>query len=248
MRVVTWLLVSLMLNVSSVWGSLFSKCSQQDGIVNCTHTGLTEIPQNLGEIEVLDLSGNQLTVIETVDIEGLQTLNLSDNTIINIHNSAFSHLDSLRSLDLSGNRLTGDSLREAVFEGLNSLASLNLERNPLQRIRKDTFDFMTLLDVQYLDLSHCQISEIESYGIHLPSLKYLDLRWNSLESFNDEMIHGLTSLVTLDLSHNHIRVLDEIPIMPSLETWILDSNGIEKLHIQTDLEYRAENLKNLYLR
>lgn len=226
-------------------------CAQGETFVNCTNVGLTEIPHDVpGHTQRLEIAGNKITNISKsyLPYEELKFLNLSDNLITTITRGTFHSLNSLETLDLSRNRLTGNALEDSVFEGLGSVRFLSLERNPLQRIKTETFSFTDLLDLEHLDLSHCQIKEIEGYGLFLPSLKYLDFSWNDLEAFTDDIFKGMMSLVTLDLSHNRISVIHDIPTMPDLQTWYLDYNEIETLTVQEEIEYNAENLENLYLR
>ncbi|WAR05169.1 PXDN-like protein, partial [Mya arenaria] len=58
----------------------------------------------------------------------------------------------------------------------------------------------------------------------------------------------LNDLKTLDMSHNLIKVFDTVPHLPELQTWYLDSNLIETVHVGDHIWTYAESLQNLYMR
>lgn len=235
--------------------SIYGKCSNAGYTFNCSGVGLADIPD--GEhipsyMKELDFSYNHISNVTFLNYpalsSSLSTIDLSNNQISVLKNDAFKLLTNLNSLDLSNNLISGTNLVERMFFDLKRLHHLNMEKNPLRRLKKDTFSFMELPAVDYLDLSHCEISEMEVSSLDLPSLQYLDLSWNKLQSFDKESFRMLVNLKTLDMSHNRVSVLNQVPYIPALVTWILDSNGMETVEIREGLEDYAEHIESLYLR
>lgn len=250
------IILTLSSSISTVESeSIYGKCSNAGQTFNCSGVGLADIPD--GEhiptyMEILDFSYNHINNVTFLNYpalsSSLSTINLSNNQISVLKNDAFKLLTNLISLDLSNNLISGSNLTERMFFDLKKLHYLNMEKNPLRLLKKDTFSFMELPAVHHLDLSHCEISEMEASSLDLPSLQYLDLSWNKLQSFDKASFRMLVNLKTLDMSHNRVRVLDQVPYIPALVTWILDSNGMETVEIREDLEDFADNIESLYLR
>ena len=223
-------------------------------IFNCTGAELTTIPnyQHVPSYyQTLDFSNNYISNISRLNFSSynvISTILLRNNRISHIQSSAFEVMTHLVTLDLSGNVLNGYSIDEKQFYDLKKLKLLNLERNPLQFIGKDTFNFIELPVIKHLDLSHCDISEIEDGAIVLPGLEYLDLSWNKLEAFHKESFKMLIELKTLDLSHNQITVLDEVPYLPEIRIWKLDNNKINNVTIRDYVLNLADSLEYMYIR
>lgn len=233
--------------------SFGSNCKNSGHVFNCSGAGISTLPELPQGTKVLDLSGNHIQNISIPQTNAdsykeLLSLDLSKNNIALLKENDFHFLKNLETLDLSGNQIQGVSLEREVFNGLDKLKNLTLEGNPLGSVKIRTFHFMQLFSLTYLDLSHCGITSLERESIMIPALEHLDLSWNKLTTFSDVMLDMVTSLVLLDMSHNSIRVIDDIPYLPRLRTWILDSNRMEEVHIKEDLQYRADALENFYLR
>lgn len=223
-------------------------------IFNCSGVGLSSIPSH-GHVpnyyQILDLSNNYISNLSKVDfLEGnnITSLLLSNNQISKIKPKAFEHMKNLIKLDLSGNILEGRNMEKNQFFDLVKLEILLMERNPLHLIKKDTFHFMKLFSMKHLDLSHCDISQIEAGAIDVPSLEYLDLSWNKLETFHKESFRMLVYLKTLDLSHNQFTSLDQAPNMPRLQVWILDNNKINNVSMREAMLHLVYHIEHMYIR
>ena len=143
----------------------------------------------------LELYGNQITSIESVDFSGLSSLtqlSLWGNQISSIESSDFSGLSSLTSLDLWWNQIS--SIESSDFSGLSSLTQLYLNNNQISSIQSG--DFSGLPNLTQLYLNGNQISSIQSGAFSgLPNLTQLSLS-NSCNSNGDESIDfagGITS-------------------------------------------------------
>ncbi|XP_034359846.1 toll-like receptor 12 [Arvicanthis niloticus] len=124
-------------------------------------TGLTKLPPGflaaMPRLQRLDLARNQLpsTVLcmnETGDVSGLTTLNLSGNGLRILPPATFSCLPHLRELLLQDNKLL--SLEGHLFQELQQLETLKLDRNPLFNLGKNwlaalpALTTLSLLDTQ----------------------------------------------------------------------------------------------------
>ncbi|XP_078039605.1 uncharacterized protein LOC144471442 [Augochlora pura] len=105
-------------------------------ILNLTHNRLKELeefPKDLKSLQILDLSFNQIKIVERVTFNNLVSLvelHLYGNFIKAIFSDAFKSLKKLRVLDLSRNYL--ENLPLNVFRPLETqIRSLRAEENPL---------------------------------------------------------------------------------------------------------------------
>ena len=141
---------------------------------------------NLRNLWSIDLQDNNLTSLQDGVFDGLKSLSyiyLGWNRISDIGLHVFSNrsnLSNLRNIYLNNNLLT--SLKDGVFDGLNSLTSLNIRGNRIYDIGLYVF----------------------SERSNLRNLSSIHLQDNLLTSLQDGVFDGLKSLKYLDLSGNRI--------------------------------------------
>ena len=141
--------------------------------------------RDMVNLKYLDLSYNNITKLERgafVGLENLTVLLLKDTELEHIANFSFSMLENLSELHLSNNNLS-----EQPFEHL--------------------WQGLTGLTVIFLD--NCHINTSQLYLSEMPRTELLNLTGNSLTSLTSTTFHGLSSLNTIDLSHNSIESWDE---------------------------------------
>ncbi|NXE13479.1 LRC32 protein, partial [Lophotis ruficrista] len=157
----------------------------------------------LRNIEVLDLSANNLESHMAGwyvgNLSTLRTLDLSGNKMTRLPAGIFRSAPRLRELDLSDNYIT--EIEEGAFEALEELEVVNLAMNSL----------------------HC-IS-----GFSLTQLRVLNLSRNALELFVWEEGEQPHLLQVLDLSHNRLRHFPELPAARHLTHLNLSNNLIASL-------------------
>eukprot|EP00079_Xenopus_tropicalis_P034919 XP_017948690.1 PREDICTED: podocan [Xenopus tropicalis] len=94
----------------------------------------------LSSLQILDLSGNQLSYIPSDLPETLEYLYLQSNKIITVDDSAFESTPNIKGIFLRFNLLTAGSVKEGAFEGLDKLQVLDIENNLTKASRKKEKD------------------------------------------------------------------------------------------------------------
>ena len=198
-------------------------CANASRQVSCDGAGLTAIPVTHlpGSVTSLDLSRNQLSVIDTLrGLISLVELRLRQNNIGVLHRGALDYVSaSLEVLDLSKNNLTklepgalnvathllhvdmsGNQLNkvDGAFDGLRQLSRLDLRQNRLESVTSNTFSGLSSL--RYLRLDDNLISSIDSRAfVTLDRLMYIVLRGNPLTAVS--RFHFSSTLLSyVDLS------------------------------------------------
>ena len=193
--------------------------------------------KHLRYLKHLDLSNNNITIIDINAINNLTNINwlvLNDNYIQAILNGTFESLRFLRYLYLSGNKieliergalkglnvldtllLSGNrisTINKDIFNGLSKLSSLNLSGNSIRTFDKGTFTVLSQLSTLDLSANEISIVEIDTFN-GLSNLNNLSLADNRVRILSPLTIFRLTSLLKLDLSCNRIKKLPKFPIL-----------------------------------
>ncbi|KFZ53379.1 Negative regulator of reactive oxygen species, partial [Podiceps cristatus] len=154
-------------------------------------------------------------------LRNIEVLDLSANNLES-HMAGWyvSNLTGLRTLDLSGNKMT--RLPAGIFWSTPRLRELDLSNNYIMEIEEGTFEALEELEVVNLALNslHC-IS-----GFSLTQLRVLNLSHNALELFVSEEGYLLQ---VLDLSYNRLLYFPELPKAHYLTHLNLSHNLIASL-------------------
>jgi len=166
-----------------------------------TITGLTETLTALSQLEFLNLSGNPLFTQQKEaslaavweKLPSLRTLKLANIKASPSQLGALASLTQLRTLDVSGNRLSAE-LATLQLDQLRSLRTLKLRHNNLSQSPLKHLPINTLVE---LDLSHNALTKIAF--INLPNLKHWDLSNNGAISLADEFggLFSMSELISL---------------------------------------------------
>lgn len=168
----------------------------QNGIDTLTQDDFT----GLGELEMLDLSQNELTEVPDGVFETLSTLknlDLSSNYITHISKDSFSGLVQLERLYLHANHI--QSIQSEAFEGLEMLLELKLQGNQITSLPSLSLPRLLLLDLSYNSLPALGASDFQTP--HLESLKVAAL---GLTSLDEDLMTSLGNLHDLDVSQNQL--------------------------------------------
>ena len=152
----------------------------------------------------LDLHGLKLSSLKSGDFDwlnGMQTLNLSDNQLTSLPTRLFEGLNGMQTLNLRNNQLT--SLPTRLFEGLNGIQTLNLGHNQLTSLPTRLFEELETL--QRIQLESNQLTSLaKDTFASTPNLIEIDLRVNRLgaSGLPDGIFEPLTTLLVVRLQGN----------------------------------------------
>ncbi|XP_068086048.1 chaoptin [Anabrus simplex] len=225
----------------------------------------------LGQLRVLDLSGNLIKGIEEGILKGcasLQELRLDRNSLPDVpsaslngpralkvlsltHNriglllsGAFSSQHSLERIDVSNNLLV--TVEGGAFSGLGRLRKLRLARNKLTRFNSDVFQGAENLD--HLDLSENFLTEVPSVALKVfTSLKHLNLSSNSIKSLEGANLGAQPDLQQLDLSRNGLATVTPGAFLGLRQLRVLDLSVNSLRTVDDDVFEGLENLEYLSL-
>ncbi|CRK99841.1 CLUMA_CG013144, isoform A [Clunio marinus] len=254
-------------NASAVFPNLERYQAKRCSILEVHYSNFIGLPK----LQMLDLSGNQIEILQDdvfKDLTSLELLQLSYNKIENINERNFNGLGNLELLELGHNqlqilnndtfrqlsslyhlRLTKNSIKhieENSFNGLGKLTTLHLDHNQLDKLDFDIF--APLSSLQYLNLVQNNIKHIDgNVSQKLEKLEELNLNYNQLDKLDNEVFAPLSSLTQLDLMHNNLKEIDKSAFngLKMLKTLMLDHNQLQKL--DNELFATLPSLENLMI-
>lgn len=175
---------------------------------------------NLEDLEVLQLSHNNITLLEGpmfANLAKLEYLSLHNNNIRRLLPGSFDNLKGLVRLDLWYNKI--ERIEEASFCGLNSLLNFDLFGNHIVHVHANAFDGLSALKV--LSLRNNIISDLDVQALTgLKSLELLYVDTNLLTRFDARVFHGLPKLRDVTLYCNPFLGIDyeeSLMQLPSLK-------------------------------
>ncbi|XP_030555054.1 leucine-rich repeat and fibronectin type-III domain-containing protein 3 [Drosophila novamexicana] len=231
-----------------------------------------EALQVLGRLNLLDLSRNQLSNIPDDAFAGLNklsTLKLNDNNVT-LAPGAFRGLEqSLKNLNLKGTKqrrvpecirglkslafldLSQNGIKELpgaggirVFDGLDALTALNMERNLIQSIAETAFAGVRKT-LSSLSLLNNLLSDFPIGAVHsLKELRVLDIGFNLLTSLPEAAFRGNPSITLLALDGNPLSTVPEGAFAHLNATLRGLSLGGRFLHCDCKLRWVAEWIRN----
>jgi Leucine-rich repeat (LRR) protein len=222
---------------------------------------IAEIPQyHLNELTTLSLNNKYLThdeatqIIQAVVRQGslLQTIDLSENSLITLRNGMFTGLSNLEELNLSLAKLK--YVDSDIFSNLRSLKILNLGWNSL--ISFDETTLSNLVNLQSLLLFNNNIKNLSSNIFSsVGQLKELHLGDNELSNLDENIFTNLLNLVILDLSGNqfttfNVSLFDNLRQLETLRLYfnplnVLDKRIFSNLINLTELDLSECQFQNL---
>ncbi|XP_037720849.1 toll-like receptor 6 [Drosophila subpulchrella] len=159
--------------------------------------------RNCSALQDLNLNGNQLKTVPLAlrNMRHLRTVDLGENMITVMEDSAFKGLGNLYGLRLIGNYL--ENITMNTFKDLPSLQILNLARNRIAVVEPGAFEMTS--SIQAVRLDGNELSDINGLFSNMPSLLWLNISDNRLESF--DYGHVPSTLQWLDLHKNRLSSL-----------------------------------------
>ena len=252
--------------INQIQANAFDNLPQLRKIV-LAHNQLDSVPKSLSRIanatipiEVLDLSSNKLTAIQSNDFfhwSKLEYVSLARNKIGSIEESAFEQQTAtLKTLDLSHNKLK--SLPAGMVARCVKLRGVDISHNVLESVSETAFQNSTQL--QIIDLSYNRLRSLPEQLFSGIVRLHLNLEHNRLAAlpagiFDRSKINGLVSihlghnffeeppidtlqkqffhLEYLNLAHNRLRVIPaDTNILVTIKTLDLSYNPLteESIH------------------
>ena len=234
----------------SVVSSCPPECQSCDnGRLACVSAGLQQPPDIIpDDTLVIDLSQNDIRALEGLPsapnaqslrlpanklekleasvlsvVPSLMSLDLSQNSITLIDDKAFDGLIDLRTVSLTGNKLTSIG---QVFKDTPQLTSVRLGNNEITEIGEDAFKDNTM--VKMLDLSNNNVKKIHKDAFsNLDMLRYLILSNNPITTL-PELSFTSTMLLLADFSNCQLQSVPRT--MPSsLKDFRLGNNRIKEI-------------------
>jgi len=184
-------------------------------------------------LEVLDLSNNRLTAVDTPDLNQkmpyIKELYIRKNRLSSIKSLA--HMESLQVLDLSENMLTKFPVE--IFH-MPELEEVSVSRNNLKRISVPVKYTEIMMNLKEIDLSRNKISTLLVEGNQqlwkqFPSLRLLDVSFNFLSNVDPMNMGALGELEVLDIRHNRFS-----QIVSSLYTLIGKLRSLGEVRIKSN--------------
>ncbi|KAM7063025.1 leucine-rich repeats and immunoglobulin-like domains protein 1 isoform 2-T2 [Molossus nigricans] len=196
---------------------------------------LTAIP-SLGaassHIVALFLQHNKIRSVEGAQLKAylsLEVLDLSWNSITEVHSTCFLHGPPIKELNLASNRI--GTLESGAFDGLSrSLLTLRLSKNRITQLPVKAFRLPRLTQ---LDLNRNRIQLIEGLTFQgLDSLEVLRLQRNSLGKLTDGAFWGLSRMRVLRLEYNNLVEVNSGSLygLTALHQLHLSNNSISRIN------------------
>lgn len=213
-----WLpVVILCLTLFGVGNTCPAGCqSCANGRVQCINLGLSQPPNAIPEdTVVIDLSQNDIQTLNGLpSIPNAQSLRLPANKLEKLDASDLRVAPSLMSLDLSQNSIT--LVDDEAFEGLSDLRTVSLTGNKLTSIG---LIFPHTPQITSVRLGHNEITEIgEDNFKNNTMVKMLDLSNNKIMNIHPDAFKSLDMLIYLILSNNPLVTLPELSFTSTMMT------------------------------
>lgn len=224
--------LALSLGLSFVTADFTANCPQECKCVwasgnkqaDCSHSNFHDIPKTLStEIQILDLTNNELYEItrhafEDVRLINLKKLILRECKLITIHKNGLSGLAIMIELDLSKNDLK--TLHADTFRETAKIRWILLNDNHIEKLEDGLFNNLPFL--QKVDLSNNRIVQLGvKTFMNVPKLNILRLDGNKLEHLKVDSLSALTSLSNLDVHDNPWRC--DCYLQP-FRNWVISKN------------------------
>merc|ERR1719285_1180222 len=201
-------------------------------IVNDT---FVQVGQHLQHLEILNSRLAKFPGDALAHAPNLKTLNIDYSEITELPSNGLKGLNKLLDVWVANAKINmtySDSLA-----GQRSLKRLSLNNNNLTKLADKLMD-VGKLSLEYVDLAHNQISELNpKYFFNLQKLLWLNLTNNGIEQFSSKYVSRNSYLAVLHLGHNKISRLES--------TSFRGMRNIRRLYFERNqISYVARNTFN----
>ena len=162
-------------------------------------------------LKTLDLSMNKIASENlTIALQGLgnntklETLHLNQMNIVHVTNDMFSSLTEIKELTLSQNGI--EMIESEAFSQMTKLQKLYLDHNHLTSMAAAA----AIPSIQELYLNFNNIKTLSALKLSTRNqLRVVDLSNNFVQKVSYQWIKDQTKMIKINLSHNHIGMLDQ---------------------------------------
>lgn len=187
-------------------------------------------------LEVLKISGNDLTKLYPFKLLKLNKLVITYNELIGISGTNFVHLKRIVDMDFSFNKIT--SIECESFSQLIELKTLNMSNNRIEALNEDLFNYNRKLEM--LQLGNNPIHKLDFLnGVRNQltdlSIRNLKLTVNHFNNAANLFSYFGSSLEVLDLSLNFIGRLTSstFKTLTNLQSLNLSGTNLSNFGIET---------------
>lgn len=190
-----------------------------------------QIIQHLkSHLKKLDLSGNAVGKLNVTSLEhlaSLETLSLSNTSLLIDDVNPFQRLNRLSSLDISYNNLENANIT-ALSTTLRVLSELRAANCHIRNASEVIHHLGPL--TKRLDLSANYVGDVNAQTFELFFyLKHLNLSNANITMFGNDTLQIQKNLLTLDLSNNGLEEIDLVSFSNKLELINLECNNLTKI-------------------
>ncbi|KAI8968345.1 hypothetical protein BDF20DRAFT_916886 [Mycotypha africana] len=196
------------------------QCFPKLEYLNISHNDLRSISGLPRSLIYLYASDNNLTEIKLGNLDRLQHLDISHNSVKYLNEDTMSELKSLRRLDAGHNAITSCK----PFRVLSGLVSLNLRNNSLRTL-ENFKQIMQNNQLETLDVSFNHIESLDSIE-RLQNLRELYADHNDIMTV--QISEPMKRLFKLQLSFNRLKSFD-MSSFPEMHVLYLDENQIQRV-------------------
>ncbi|RNA01015.1 insulin-like growth factor-binding complex acid labile subunit isoform X1 [Brachionus plicatilis] len=216
--------------IQSVKSNTFTKIKNLESLIlssNKIKSAQNFYSANLSQLISLNLAFNQIELLNgtfSVYLKNLKYLDFNKNLINFIRPDSFKHLISIESINLSNNKLI--IIPCETFHSLSNLATLNLGFNKIENFCSDSFKGLKNLKKLYLTNNNVKKFTPRLFS-DLSCIETLNIGYNKFT------FEGLTSLDTLSVNQNILKLIDS-------EAFFWLKENLTKLYLNSNLLYKIE--------
>lgn len=212
---------------------------QSNSLVELAPNTFRDMP-NLETVQIIGSSRlNRLEAGLFNDLPKMKYLNVAENGISWIHLRALSGLQSLKTIELSSNKISDAGMVGRALKDLNGLEELKLDRNHITRLSEGSF--VDLPALRELLLNDNAISEIYHGAFHrTPMLKLIHLENNFLSRVHPEsfLLRSGSGVEYLHIQNNEIARVEELrsllDALPMLKFLDLSNNQLQEVRQRSE--------------
>ncbi|CAG9766684.1 unnamed protein product [Ceutorhynchus assimilis] len=231
------------------WASHCNQCSciHVSGVksANCSNRGFTQIPENLDtDIKDINFFNNPLRSLGDGVFKGAN--------MANVHKLKFQNC-------------LIEVVSESAFQELGVVAEIDLSRNSIAELKRDTF--RDTVQLRFLYLSHNRLKSIEDGLLsNMTRIQKIYLDHNEIEYINENTFQNLIVLSDVNLGYNKLKRIEfdlkqKLPKLNSLNVeenpWVCDClletfhqsvlrNNLITQYTKCEEPAQLKNLKNVW--